>query len=452
MENNINVVSGEPVKKKRKYLFIFAGVLLAILVMIVAYVGVFHYSEWGKKRILFKACANTFQMDELMTSIAQTNIGEDNKFKLEVRMDYEGMEIKAQRNADFLEKEEYITFEIADEDLELEAQMWLNNEDIELYIPKVYDKKFVYNYNETHEGYIFDLAEALEVNLDDLDSSLRMMFPDIDEMETSQISDEELATKILSIMNEMNIERMSSKKCRVNDKMRRCKGYKTVLTKEDIKELLDVYEEIYAVSSSSGTALFLGSKEGELTEQFDAMREDIKDMEDIDVSLYIYRDQIAEIILETEETTVDMEIFGGNKPLDNYLVAFDFDGETFTIEKEGETRGNEHLAEYMFDDENVIEYTYDDDLGNYELVLFGENGRYDLEGGIEVKDDEIYVCIDKIRANKENLDITAEISLSNDCKLKKAESGVDVFNLGRASDEDWETLIYDLVFELGVYM
>ena len=91
MENNINVVSGEPVKKKRKYLFIFGGVFLALLMMLVAYVGIFHYSEWGKKRILYKACANTFQMDELMTSIAQMNIGEDNKFKLEVQMDYEGM-------------------------------------------------------------------------------------------------------------------------------------------------------------------------------------------------------------------------------------------------------------------------------------------------------------------------------------------------------------------------
>ena len=452
MVNNINVVSGEPVKKKRKYLFIFGGVFLALLMMLVAYVGIFHYSEWGKKRILYKACANTFQMDELMTSIAQMNIGEDNKFKLEVQMDYEGMEIKAQRNADFSEKEEYITFEIVDEDLELEAQMWLNNEDVELYIPKVYDKKFIYNYNEKHEGYIFDIAEALEVDLDDLDSSLRMMFPDVDEMETSQISNEELATKILSIMNEIKLEGMSSKKCSVNNKMRRCKGYKTVLTKENIKELLDVYEEIYAVSCSSGTALFLGSREGELTEQFDAMRENINDMEDIDVSFYIYKDQIAEIIFETEEASIDMEIFGGNKPLDNYLIEFDTDGDTLTFEKEGETTGKEHLAEYMFDDEKVIEYTYDDDFGNYELAIFSEGSRYDLEGGIEVKDDEIFVCIDEIRANKEDLDITAEISLSNDCKIKKTESGVDIFNLGRASDEDWETLIYDIVFQLGVYM
>lgn len=447
MGNNFDPITGEPVKKKRKKIFLIVGIVAAFLLVLTTLVYMFEYSEWGKKRIVFNSLTNTFQVNTLMGVIDTSNIASDGMFTVEVDGEYEGVDFEMGFVTDLVEKQEYVEMAILDEYSGFSSQIWLNEDEIEIYIPEMAEKKFIYNYNDTHEGYIQVLAGDYGLDLEEVDDALRSLLPDMKEFEAeNQMNAVEMSGEMFRIISEMEFDKVDSKECKINHEDYKCKGYKTIITEKDAMALVDMYEEFLPVqySETSDFGDLIGLKGETLAEQLESLRELFEDMEDIELTFYVHKNQIAEVFMESDGT-LTMQIFGGNQPLDNYRVEIEVEDESVVLEKEGETREDEVAAEYLIDDERIFEYTYEYDDMIFEIGIGNEEtGEYYFEGEIDVIEDEINVMIDEIKIDSIEIDAEMEICISDECEIEKKPTQIDTFDVGRALQSDWEVLLYDL--------
>lgn len=447
MANNFNPMTGEPVKRNKPLLFAIIGVVVAALVAVLV-VGVFEYSEWGKKRKLFKAINNTFQTGAMIEALDASDITKDGLFTVDVDGEVDDVLIDMEIVSNLEEEENYMQIEISGESA-FDSEVWIDDDTLELYISVFGDKKFIYNYEEEHDGYLTTIASEYGMNLESFDHSLQSIFPADGEVDKSKIEAEEVMLEFVDLVNDIGLEKVKRKACSVNQKDRNCKGYQMVIDEEKAKELITAYEKLLSVdySQASSMGTLLGLEGDSLADQFDSMREDLKGMEDITVTFYIYRNQLAEMLMESEGTNVYFEIYGGNRPLDNYSFTIETEEDSLTFEKEGKTSEIEETAEYSFDNQKLLDYTYVIESKDFECKIFGTEDTYTLEGYIEPNKDDLSIYFDKINVNSEKLDTQAEICISNECEINESKDNLETFDLGNASEGEWEILIYDILLQ-----
>ena len=325
---------------------------------------------------------------------------------------------------------------------------------------KLIDHVIVYDYTEDSTGYISELASYIGLSLDDINEGLVTGYDAIFNAgsieEAAESIDPELLKEITEDYKEfykdIEVEKLSKDTFTINDKERKCKGYRVILTESDMKKLSKiVVKTLKAVMNSdledlievSGTSVedTLEGLEDELNSYFE-------DMDDINIDFYIYKKQLAAIETKLDDSKYSVKFEGGDYRAQN--MTFKADGAKIKVE--GEKEGSVENLSLSVEGEEYFSYEYDSKSGELSFTASDGYDTYEFDGITILNDGkEFSIELDDTEVGDDCV-ISGKYKLTKEGTIDEL-SGTE-FSINEATVEDYSQLIEDeqaALEELGLF-
>ena len=412
-----NAASSAPKKSKMIWAIVAAAAVLVIVIVAVAS-GVF----LGKSNRLLLAVKNTFEeqprfiedlkLDDMMNWV------ESGKYTVNVKVDAMDGAADVSYTTSSSEMQVYGNIEGSGMP-ETEFLGSLTKDDFRVQLPSVSDVVFVYNYREEADGELFEELDEEEI---EAFNELLVSCWDTDAQE--EIS-EEIQDAFLEAYKGLEIESIDSKKFEIDGRERKCKGYALTVTADDVLDFWDEVESIYEDAYESD----MDGMQDTLRE----MRHELRDIPDLEIEIYTYKNELACIKVEAEDEDFEMEwLFkGGDFRTQNMeLSIYEYGScETMILEgsKDGSTEEYELSIEgdgYSYD---IGTLEYDHKSGDFSI----ENDYDEISGNINASGNSVAVTV-------EYDDVEMMVSVAKGAKL--ADLKGEEFDIGTATREDFEDI------------
>lgn len=419
----------QPPKKKKKTGLI-AGIVAGVVVIAGAgtvFAGIQSGFFLSKSDKVLRATANTFSEPSHFTeALSGLSVMSSKAYTVDIKGEAEGYSVQATYAEKDNEKQISGSLE-GPQFSDVEFLAGIDKDEIKVSAPLLGDKIYTYNYNEEKNGYLAESMGADNVEL--LDKLCKQIYSD--EEQKKKLS--ELSKKYSEMYKKLEFESADKESFEVDGKDRKCAGYKTTITSDYMIECVDIFEDY--MDAQVGDLLdqaVTGSDYDDYKESFDELRDDFKEMPDIDITFYIYKNKLACVkAVDPSEKDQDIQILfkGGDRRTQNMeLISC---GES-VMKISGSEDGNEEVFGVSVEGEKVGELTYDFKSGEYTLDIEDEGS---VSGTLEGKRDGLTLTMEG-----------AGMNLSLDVK-KGAElqtfSG-EKFDIGNASAEDLQTLVQEI--------
>lgn len=226
----------------------------------------------------------------------------------------------------------------------------------------------------------------------------------------------------------------------VNDKDVNCKGYTAVITSSNMIHIVDKIEKLI----NDKYADFLELDEFDLNDfekTFDDMRDDLEDIDDIELTFYIYKNKLAAIVIENPDVNAKIELCfeGGDYRMQNMLLKMD----TYRLWITGSDNGTKE----NFTFETRINGGNKREIGSLEYNY--ENGRFSVnlsgmtaEGKLTSSKSELNLKISDFKESYYSVSPDLDITIKKGAKTEKY-SGKE-FDLGNADKDEYMDLAEDI--------
>lgn len=446
---NFDPVTGQPIvvntmqpqKKSKKGLII--GIIIGVLVLAAAVaVGLFFLlgkdpktqvslaitntaKEFSDKNLLFndlsfedydksKERTATFEIETEIPSVGDVSVSATSS------IDDEKMQVYGDVNVAFIPSIKYV--------------IQLDKDNLSIYTPLFDQYVFNYGYNDKNSGFIAELLKEQNVDLNDILSK----FYELAMTPNSEEANEELFKSFLELGEKLEFEKTDSKEYEIDGKDVDCKGYKTVVSGDDIKDCIIGYYK--SIDELSGNMIKVnGMSYSELMEM--SFENAFDNLDEFEVVFYLYDDKVAGLTMQ---------------PDDEEMVEIAFKGGDYRAQN----------IDFLVDDEVQfsIEGEIDDDVETYELALAdntpitakitynSNDGELTLAAGPKGQEISLDFIISK---SKNKLDIEmktidfgdvyfgGKLSLSTGAKFEDIDAGT-VVDLGNASEEELQGVVQEL--------
>ena len=299
----------------------------------------------------------------------------------------------------------------------------VNSEKVKIHIPFLDKRIFTYNYTEKKTGYLTEIFSEYE--LEEVDAFFETLFLERREESVGEI----LSSPILEWYRSFKLEKVGAKEFEVNGKERKCAGYQFTVVSEDMVKLIEEMEEIC-----------LGNYPEEIYNPyeyyFDEMWYMFNDMQDLDVTFYLYKNKVECIHIEGDGEELDI-LFESDKK-GNLDMEFIFMDETVMEIERNITDSVEEciIREYDYD-EFSLEMKYNFQSGDYTIDMEDYYDEYSLQGNVQSDAKSAEVTMEITDYYGEELNI--KISVEKGASMEALEG--EELDLGNMSEDDW----YDLV-------
>lgn len=342
--------------------------------------------------------------------------------------------------------------------------------------PEIYDDVFTYNKSDDRSNYdtfvnSLGLLNYSYSNIEDsfTDGTAGLAITSVIGRAGGQIASftTNVASKLapFEVYSMIDVSKAEGTELEIGEREVRCKGYTVTISKELVKECLDlsikeldnnnVVAAIASIVDNSMTESEKNKLKNETEKTFEEMKDNAKDL---DVNVYIYKGKIVSIDYKINIDDVDVKckytLSGKNNPLDNMAVnlSIDDDGNESESEIRIDTSYDKSKNDYSkkislsidFEDNaievsNILEYNtksgslkdkfiFDTPLGEFPVFKFDarvnelKKGKYaDIE-------------INKLRLGDEDFDFTLEGNYEFDREGQKIEplkSDVDIDDMSK---------------------
>ena len=302
--------------------------------------------------------------------------------------------------------------------------------------PVIDDYVFVYNYVKEKDGALIELLN------DELgDDAGEACFALIDLACKKAYSGDELTKEVTKIIIEeyqsLEYEKVDKKEFEIGGKDRKCEGYRTEITEDNLINILEKLEEVLQKESEDLNELMeeLTGTSVSTDELIDELKDEI-DFSDIELTFYIYKNELACIALEVEKEEFEL-LFTNEK--NEQTIELVYDDETImelVIESEGHTET--YTMEAMGMEYGVIEYDYKS--GNVEFDFF--DGEIEGEGLVQSSAKEKSFEILDLEVYGEDMG-TGRVFVRSGADMHKFSG--EEFDVGNASESDFEDLEEELM-------
>lgn len=433
-------VGGMPPKKKKGFLKSTASkVVLAIAIVVALACGVtvvaFNSGILGSKSDkVLKAISNTLEdKGELTKAFDIGDITKSNEFTMGVALESDGTGVDFSYLCGKSGKQFLGT--ISQYSTNIDFIMNLTEDKFQMQIPYISDKIFTYNYTGENDGYIMDLLDEDEVKA--LNSLLEYFY----NLKASDDASKKFQDKVLEEYKSLEFEDAKSEKFEVDGKERTCKGYKTVITKENMQNLLDAYEEATSENLEDMEELMAELDPtytvGSYTDSYDELREMLEEMPDMTTTFYLYDNKLACIELQPEDDeAMQIQFLGGDRRAQNIRIV-DEDGNA-VFEVVGETDGSEETYEFLVNDMSFLNLDYDSKSGDFSLYC----DEFSVVGSIESDKNGFTFNIDEVSAEYGYYDFEGSIFLKKGADFEELDG--EEFDIGNASEDEYMELMIEL--------
>lgn len=185
------------------------------------------------------------------------------------------------------------------------------------------------------------------------------------------------------------------------------------------------------------------------SEMFDMLRESLKEMPEMKVKVYLYKNQVADIQLTAEGETLEVKFLGGDTRMQNLVVLVS--GEEI-LKVTGDTKNSVEKTKVIVVESgselDVLNMEYNYKNGDISLKipsdLTGED--FELNGNIDSSKDSFTLKIDEIKYGDDTIDVNGTIKLKKGANIKMTDS--ELFDLGTATEDEF-TELFSSVSDLG---
>ncbi len=422
-----------PQKPKKKFpAGALVGIIIGVVVVVAVVIGLLIYNGvfLSAPDKIIRAAGNTFEAGPFLKDINTADIVKDGSYTTDVTISVEGLQAdatfatteKAQRIDVFLDLSDGL------QSVELEAGAIIDQEKVAVQIPTFGDDIYVYNFKEEKTGYITELLTEEEIEL------LDEMLQSVNSRENNTEFIAEVSGIFLSEFRGLNFEEVSKESFTVNGKSRSCKGYRAVVTADNALDVIEQLESVCKEEYGDEFSATFGTAFKELEEIFE-------EMPDMELTFYLYKNQLACIDLVMQEEMISIEFLGGERPMQNVRIIDPYEEIAFEIV--GKTSGSTETTEIFIEGESVFFGTYDTKSGKFTVEL-DENYSTPIymEGKVTSERSTVGLDITSIEVEGNELDGTLGFSITKGADIDKFEgSAVD---LGTAS----EALLMDVLEDL----
>lgn len=319
----------------------------------------------------------------------------------------------------------------------IDFAMALTEEELQVQIPYISDKVFTYNYKGKNTGYLMEELGS-EEDIEALNTLLEYFY----NAKTNTESSKEFYNVLLDEYKTLEFEEVKAAKFEVDGKDRACEGYETVITKENIRNLLDAYEESASEELEELEELMLDLDPSytaeSYAESFDELREELEDMPDVTVTFYLYDKKLACIELQPKgENAVQIQFLGGDRRAQNMRIV-DEDGYVM-LEVVGEKDGSTENFELFVAEMSVLSFEYDSKSGDFSLY----SDEISLSGTIESDRNGLTVVINEFSDEYDSYEFEGSITLEKGADFQELDG--DKFDIGNASEDE----VVDLMTEIS---
>lgn len=419
----------QPPKKKKK-----TGLIVGIVAGVVVVAGagtVFAGVQSGfflsKSNKVLRATANTFsESSHVMEALSGLSVMSSKAYTVDIKGEAEGYSVQAT----YAEKddEKQISGSVEGPELsDVEFLAGIDKDEIKLSAPLLGDKIYTYNYNEKKNGYLVDSMGA--DNVETLDKLCKQMFSDEEQKKNAL----EFSKKYSEMYKKLEFESADKESFEVDGKDRKCAGYKTTITSDYMIECVDIFEDY--MDAQMGDLLdqaVTGSDYDDYKESFDQLRDAFKEMPDLDITFYIYKNKLACIKAvepSKEDQDIQMLFKGGDWRTQNMeLISC---GES-VMKISGSQDGNEEVFGVSIEGEKVGELTYDFKSGEYTLDIEDEGS---VSGTLEGRRDGLKLTM-------EGAGVNISLDVKKGAELQKFSG--EKFDIGNASEEELQALVQEI--------
>jgi hypothetical protein len=293
-----------------------------------------------------------------------------------------------------------------------EAEMCatLTKDELQLVAPYLDDYVLVYNYMEDNDGYLVDVCD--DDVIDFINTSLEKLY--------NSDTTEELgaAEDVVGVFRSLNFKDASSKNFEINGKNVNCKGYKTTIDEDVAEDILDYCQDYL-------NNLGLDEYSDEIMEE---LYHELSYFPDIDTTVYIYKNELAAIIMEAEGEELEILFKGGDYRLQN--IEINIEDETL-LEITGSTEKSVETGKIKVDGYS-ISWEYDYKSGDFIIKDSAEK----ITGNISSQRKSLTVAVDEI----DGIELNFYAKKGAEIESQKGET----FDLGNADWDDFRDLLDDI--------
>ncbi len=438
---NFDPMTGEPIKKKGFLKSTASKVILAIAIIAVvacgaaalAFSGIFA-NESDK---VLTAIKNTIaDKGELTQAFELGDILASDEYTVGFSMAAEGVGMDLNCLSGKSGKQITGNVDIAYSS-SIDFALNLTEDELQVQIPYISDKIFTYNYKAENTGYLMEEMGS-EEEIDALNQLLEYFYNAKNNTETSK----KIKNALLDEYKTLEFEKVKSAKFEVDGKDRTCEGYETVISKENIQNLIDVYEEATSEELEELEELMLDLDPSYTAQSyvgtFEELKEELEDMPDVTVTFYLYDNKLACVEVQPKgEEAVQIQFLGGDRRAQNMRIV-DEDGYV-AFEVVGEKDGSTETFELFADEMSILNFEYDSKSGDFTLY----SDEISLSGTIESDRDGLNIAIDEFSDEYDSYEFEGSILIKKGADFEELDG--DKFDIGNASEDE----VVDLVTEIS---
>ncbi len=397
-----------------------------------------------------KAIENTLQGGQLITLLNDAFKSlEGDTATASVVGEVNDVEFTIASSADIKAKELSTNGSVTVDGVDIAYEFYMDESAAYFAMPDWLDEVFYYNYVEENDGYLIEGMEYFGLEQDDVNSLLQSLFQTTDD---SQELEKALREAHWENLQMLEFDKVDAEKFEVDGKDRKCKGYSTVITEDILDEWLDRYEDIYSdyfdKLEDTATAYRSLGISG-MSDLFEDLEDEIEDMDDVELTFYLYKDRVAAVEFAGDDLEGILEIRGGAYPTENMYLKVEIDGDDHELELTGKTNGTKEEQSLEADGDEVLNYSYDAKSGDFSVEAIDGSRSYVLEGTILFRSGELECTFDTIELPYADLDVEMTLTLTDKADIHRIDADKDdLFDAGNADEDDWDDLFDSIQEEL----
>lgn len=408
-------MTGKPVKKKNKKIIKLAAAV--IVLAIVAFAGFKSGLFLSKGSKVLNATKNTVDIDShLADAVKKLPILQSDSYTVDYLMETEDgydIDVEYSRSPQKKWMEGSIDFGRLDFDFMAE----LTSSQLKVKFSNLNEHVFTYNYQEKKTGFI---AKHIDADvLESIDNTLYTLY--------SEKEQKTLGGEILDVVRQeyhsLKFETVDKKEFEINGKSRKCKGYRTTVTSDDV---VDVLRDIKDVCKDDYGYLLNVMEYTDLIDEF-------RDMPDVEITFYLYKNRLACINLESGRQYVKVMFDGDGKKEQSIQVTAN--GENVLELKKTEKNTQERYS-VAVDDEKVLEIRYDYQSGDYVLEVYDRyDGTITVEGSLTYNSGGLEGSVDEVSTRWGTYDPGIKLAIRKGSTPGELDG--EEFDIGDATEKEF---------------
>lgn len=442
---------GQPVqenKPKSKLPIIIGSVVGAVvIVLLLVFSGIKSGLFLGKSGKVLLATSNTLKHMPHFVETLEPMIGlVEDEFTVEFNTKVEGVEI----GGSFINstKQKQVTAKVEYAGESIEGLAGIDSDSVKVQVPDLSKKVFVYNYKKDNTGYIVDMIGDEYIDL--INSTLEQIVS-TGKSSTDKI-EKDVADVVLKELKSLKFKSTAKEEFTVNEKDVMCKGYQTTITGENIwniingsyQAVLDNYKSVADALDEYGTYEYgIDDYSAYLESELSYLEDELDNMEDVVISFYIYKNQLAAIVVEDEDFNDDIELCfeGGDYRLQNITLK----SGSYRIVLDGSDDGTKEKFKVREKDGrdtyDIASFEYNYESGKFKITVDGDS----LSGKLYKEGKTLNLSINGVY----DYDIPdMDFAITRGAKLQKFTG--DEFDIGNADEDDLYDLLDDIYDEIDL--